>query len=969
MSATSSADWERMLDWRGIVAALALVGLGWLAGDWSMRQADLRTRDGLLQQVLQVAGAIDLNAARSLSFTEADEGTPAFEEIRRQMIASAQSSRHRSIYSMAIRNDAIVFGPESLDRGDAMASAPGEVYEQPSPGDWEALRSGKPFVAGPLADEYGTFITAVAPVFDARSGDVLMAVGIDIPADEWRAQIRAARIPPILGATLMALVLLGGMVVIGRRKGMPTQREGRLGHLESALVAALGLFVTGALFLQAERLEKDQLADRFRTQAAAQAGLLRSEICEYLASVDSVRRFVEGSENVNREEFLSFVQPIFGGKVYRALQWAPRVPRAKRAEFEAAMRREGLERFEITERDGQGRAIPAGDRAEYFPVLHAEPREENTSGIGLDLGSDPSHLQALAKARDTGRPVAITFSSPSASGGGPTAELLLIAPVYSRGKPDATADQRRAKLAGFVAGIIGIGDGAKRILRGAAPFDICHSLLDLSANRVERVLFCEGTGQRETEPKDPRFHSTLDFPFADRVFRVVSAPKHEFFSDPTRRTQLWIILPLGVILALLSAGYTNRMVSSKRRAEEEKFEMERRLLHAQKLESLGVLVGGIAHDFNNLLTAIQGNLDLAAADLSPGSPAGPSIEQAMMAAERATHLTGQMLAYAGKGEIHIRPINIGELVTENVSMLRAAIPKTVALDLHIDESVPPILADPGQLQQVVMNLITNAAEAIGEHPGTVAIATGVRDCDAAYLERSHVEIKPAPGRFAMITVTDSGCGMDQETLRKLFDPFFTTKIRGRGLGMAAVLGIVQAHQGAISIRTRINRGTTVEVLLPVSADADTAPSGNDAAKTAPPAPLAKPAPSGAILIVDDEIPVRDLCARMMERCGFRVMRAADGKEAVAIFREHHREIACVILDMVMPHMDGVATFGALRRIKPTVPVIRCSGFNEDETASHFEGQEFTSFLQKPFQFAALRAELDRMLAGLNRMPR
>ncbi len=913
-----------LLDWRAIFGAVAIVGLGWLAGDWSARKTDLRMREELLREAIQVADMISPEVARALTFTRADAGTAAFEEIRARMAAFAGLVPRRSIYSMAIRQGEIVFGPETLDEDDPMSSQPGEVYQQPSPGDWEVLRSGRAFVDGPVTDEYGTFITAVAPVFDPERGGVLMAVGVDIVADEWRARLDAARRPPIIGAGIAALVLLGGMALIRWRTGFPRTGEGRRGHLESALVATLGLLVTAGMFWEAERLKREQWADLFRIEAAEQAGSLRAEFTRYLALVDSIRRFFECSQDVDAGEFRSFVQPMMRETTCRSLLWAARVP--------------------------------AAGRGDTYPVMHAEPRGESGAAIGSDLASDPARLAALSRACDTGRPAAIARPRPTAEGAEST--LQLIAPVHDRDRPAATVAQRREGLEGFIVATIDTGDVVNRALRKAMPRGLALKVSELVADGGARALFA-----RAGFPEDPdaRFHHTLDFPFADRAFRITCVPTPEFFADPAKQARLWIILPLGVVLALLAAGYMHGVISSRARAEEEKFEMERRLLHAQKLESLGVLAGGIAHDFNNLLMAIQGNLDMAGADLPAGSPARSSVDQAMLATGRATQLTRQMLAYAGKGKAVISPLNIGELVAENARMLRAAIAKNVALDLHIDESVPPVLADPSQIQQVVMNLITNAAEAIGDGPGTVSIATGARECDPSYLNRSRIAKRPAPGRFAMIRVTDTGCGMGRETLEQLFDPFYTTKLKGRGLGMSAVLGIVQAHDGAIIVESAMGRGTSIEVLLPVSAEASD--HRDERAPAAGVAPASSEARRGTILVVDDEDAVRNLCAAMVERCGFRTIRAANGKEAVEIFAAQGREIACVVLDIVMPQMDGVATFGALRRIRPDIPVIRCSGFNEEETARHFEGQDFTEFIQKPFHLVTLKEALERMLAG------
>jgi CheY-like chemotaxis protein len=272
-----------------------------------------------------------------------------------------------------------------------------------------------------------------------------------------------------------------------------------------------------------------------------------------------------------------------------------------------------------------------------------------------------------------------------------------------------------------------------------------------------------------------------------------------------------------------------------------------------------------------------------------------------------------------------------------------------------------------------MNLISNASEASGEGPGIVALATGVQACDADYLSRTRLEDKPAAGQFVWLEVTDTGCGMDEETLQRIFEPFFTTKFTGRGLGMSAVHGIVRGHQGAILIDSQVGKGTTVRVLFPASEPppaepAEAANVGGEQSREARAAYFASRHPlgeaaslSGTLLVVDDEPMVRELCATTLATLGFQVLTAGDGMEAVALFREHADEIVCVLLDLTMPRMDGVAALEALQQIQPDVRAILCSGYDEEEATRRFAGQGLAGFLHKPFQLKSLRAELQRVL--------
>jgi PAS domain S-box-containing protein len=395
-------------------------------------------------------------------------------------------------------------------------------------------------------------------------------------------------------------------------------------------------------------------------------------------------------------------------------------------------------------------------------------------------------------------------------------------------------------------------------------------------------------------------------------------------------------------------------------AEQQRHELEAQVQQAQKLESLGILAGGIAHDFNNLLTAILGHANLALMDLAPESPARDSLREIDKASGRAAELCRQMLAYAGKGRFVVEPINLSRLIEELAHLLQVSISKKVLLRCQLAGELPEIDADAAQMRQVAMNLVINAAESIGDTEGVIAISTGVMECGREYLRSSQLVEPPAPGRYVFLEVTDTGCGMDAETLGRIFDPFFTTKFAGRGLGLAAVLGIVRSHRGTLKVESERGRGTTFRVLFPAGAGA-----------AAPAEPGARQLPwrgTGTILLVDDEEPVRNVAGRMLERCGFTVLCAGDGLEAVELFRAHASEIVCVLLDLAMPRMDGEETCRELRRIRPDVRVVLASGYSDQEIAQRFVDAGLSGFIEKPYRFDALGAVLRDALAPVQQSP-
>ncbi len=388
-------------------------------------------------------------------------------------------------------------------------------------------------------------------------------------------------------------------------------------------------------------------------------------------------------------------------------------------------------------------------------------------------------------------------------------------------------------------------------------------------------------------------------------------------------------------------------ITATRQAEIEREQLNRKMQETQKLESLGVLAGGIAHDFNNLLTGIIGNASMAEMDLPEGSPILQYIEQINEASLRAADLCKQMLAYSGRGRFFVQRIDLSRLVEDTAQMLQISISKKAALHFHLEKTMPPIEADPTQIRQIVMNLVINASEAIGDKSGVIRFSTGVARVDRAYLSGTMMTPELPEGDYVFLEVSDNGCGMNAETQARIFDPFFTTKFTGRGLGLAAVLGIVRGHKGAMKVDSEPGRGTTFRLLFPAA----TGPF-----EPGPPSP-STPAEwrgEGTVLLVDDEDTIRTTVARMLRSMGFDPVLAANGREAVEVFRAEPSRFALVLLDLTMPDMDGEQTFAELRKLRTDVRVVLMSGFNQQEVLVRFTGKGLASFLQKPFTIASLR---------------
>jgi len=388
-----------------------------------------------------------------------------------------------------------------------------------------------------------------------------------------------------------------------------------------------------------------------------------------------------------------------------------------------------------------------------------------------------------------------------------------------------------------------------------------------------------------------------------------------------------------------------RNIEERKQAAEEHEKLEQQLLHAQKLESLGILAGGIAHDFNNILTAIIGNADLALLRINKESPGVDNLHKIEEAATRAADLAKQMLAYSGKGKFVLENINLNLLLEDMLHMLEVSISKSAVMRLNLNRDIPSVEADPTQIHQIVMNLVINASEAIGDKSGVISITTGCMVCDSDYLKYVWLDESIEQGTYVYLEVADTGCGMDKETLSRIFDPFFTTKFTGRGLGMAAVLGIVRGHKGAVKVYSEPGKGTSFKILLPAS--------GKPAVAFRRDAVVNGWKGKGTVLLVDDEETVRGIGREMLEELGFTTITANDGREAVEIFRATPG-ISLVILDLTMPHMDGEQCFRELRQIEPEVKVIMSSGFSEHEVTQKFLGKGLAGFIQKPYKMSSLK---------------
>ncbi len=396
-------------------------------------------------------------------------------------------------------------------------------------------------------------------------------------------------------------------------------------------------------------------------------------------------------------------------------------------------------------------------------------------------------------------------------------------------------------------------------------------------------------------------------------------------------------------------------ITDQEKAEDERRKIEKQMQQAQKLESLGVLGGGIAHDFNNLLMGMLGHADLALTQLPHGASARRNIEEVVASAQRAADLANQLLAYSGEGKFVVERISLTSLVEEMSNLLQVSISKKASLHFDLDRDLPATQCDTTQVRQVIMNLIVNASDALEGEVGSITIATGSVHRTTADFADTYLGSQLPGGQYVYARISDTGSGMDEDTRNRIFEPFFTTKFAGRGLGLAAVMGIVRGHKGAISVESEPDQGTTFTVYLPAT--------DGEIQELPIPTPEAEGwTGKGIVLVADDEETVRNVARMMLETIGFEVMTVENGAEAVSMFKDYTGRFRAVLLDLTMPELGGIEAYHEIRKIDSDIPVVLSSGYNKQEEVEHVPDPHPPSFLKKPYRLESIRATFKAALS-------
>jgi PAS domain S-box-containing protein len=500
----------------------------------------------------------------------------------------------------------------------------------------------------------------------------------------------------------------------------------------------------------------------------------------------------------------------------------------------------------------------------------------------------------------------------------PVEPEVLIATINSILRARRAADSARAMAREWQGTFDAIGDGVAVVDAENRIRRANESLARITGRTVAGLV---GLAAAELWRRDP----PSEGPF-DRAIRSRRRASLEFDHE-SRRLRLTVDPMFDDAGAPAGAVHIVSDITETVRLEEQ-------FRESQKFETVGTLAAGVAHDFNNLLTSIMGNASLIASDLPADSPHQERLSDLMRSSQRAADLTKQLLAYSGKGRHFMQRLELSEQVRRIEALVRAAVPKKVTLTLDLAKSLPKIDADANQIQQLVLNLVSNAAEAIGEETGSIAIRTSA-----------------GPDQTVVLEVRDTGCGMDAETRSRIFDPFFTTKFTGRGLGLAAVAGIVRGHKAVIDVVTAPGQGSAFHVSFPSVEPAERS------------APLSKASPHGdTVLVVDDEEMVRRIAQASLEIRGYSVVMADNGLEAIREVKQNPN-IGVVLLDLTMPVMGGEDAIDEILAERPGIKVIVSTGYDHREAIARFQSKPVAGYLQKPYTSRQLADKIKAVLTA------
>jgi signal transduction histidine kinase len=691
-----------------------------------------------------------------------------------------------------------------------------------------------------------------------------------------------------------------------------------------------------------ERLGFERLLQKTR-------GAIEKRMETYVAFLRATRSLFSATGHVTLQDFRTFVNPAELQGAYPGIQGVgvgQRVLEKDKDALVAAMRKV-ISDYHVW---------PEGQRDEYEPVIYLEPQDSrNRIAIGYDMSSEPNRKNAMERARDSGLPastgrIVLVYDNKQAG-------FIIYVPRYRRGMPTGTVSDRRAALEGFVYGAFRANDLLLAIFANEKQPGVGYEVFAGTERKPQALLHSEPNGPG-AGTKSLTGQASFEVAGSTWTLSMAAVPGFDAGSGPNRAA-LFLVTGLIVSGALFAVtrlqgnarAAAERAATDLRRAMAQQRRLEEQLIQSQKMEGIGRLAGGVAHDFNNLLTAILGYAELMESQLEDEGLRS-ELREIRLAGERAAALTRQLLAFSRRQVLQPRTLDLNIVVSDVEKMLARLIGEDVTLVTRLEPALGSVKADPGQIEQVIMNLAVNARDAMPEG-GTLTFETANAMLDADFVA---VHSGALPGAYVVLTVTDTGTGMTDEVRGHAFEPFFTTKEKGKGtgLGLATAYGIVKQSGGYITVDSEAGRGTTFRIYLPRV-------EGTAAVTERTTISSLLPVGTETILLVEDEAGVRRLSLTVLETQGYIVLEAASGDIALQVARSETGPIHLIVTDVVMPGMNGRELWERLKVLRPDSRVLFMSGYTDDAIARHGVLEPGIAFLQKPFTPFSLAQKVREVL--------
>lgn len=763
------------------------------------------------------------------------------------------------------------------------------------------------------------------------------------------------------------------------------------------IVLIAGFGISYRLYTGLQTNESEIAAAEFERRAANISSVLTNGIKGYSTAIEALKNItsvsLKNSDELNLdqpEDYRKLKEEWDGAKVFLnqmakdaevsfpgllALGWVLPTPYSELKQLELAGKFLISPKFKIRQFQGDGLVEEIVELDEHFPIWYVEPMQQNEIGLGMDLASAGVTRDAVIEARDTGNTVSTEPINWIRDLTGQLGFLVFDA-VYLNDEPMATTEERRANLHSVSYGAIHVDDMMKSSLRGlreeGLKFFVFPHAEEIESGSPSAAPVYSSDGRPESFEECRAavavsgFEQISVFDVLGRDWSLYSYPQPGFISRYQSKTPA-VAFTTGILITLTLAMYlfqsarrtqriqalvderTRELSSSNENferemavrieADERRQELENQLLHTQKMESVGQLAGGVAHDFNNLLQAILGYGEMAMEKLESDTPEYGHVNQVMEAGERAKVLVSQLLAFSRQQVLNLSDVDLDKVMDDLIQMIRRVIGEHITLDVISAGDLGIVRADRGQLEQILVNLCVNARDAMGEG-GTLTIETSNIQLDDSFCN-THTGAKP--GKYVLLSVADTGCGMDEDVIQRIFEPFFTTKElgKGTGLGLSTVFGIVRQHNGVIDVQSEIDSGTIFGIYLPTVEATDTQP-------FEAPTNFSKGG-TETILLADDEELVRDVAETMLRKAGYKVLMAVDGDDAIQLFDEHVETIDMALLDVVMPRVGGKVVADHILKRRPNIPILFCSGYRSDSIHTNFIQDDQLELLPKPYR--------------------